>query len=904
MNQVHVINHTHWDREWFLTHEYTTAWIPSLIDSIERLVDANPGYSFLYDGQTLAIEDLLGSRPEYRDRVKALVADGNLTIGPLYSQPDWRMCSGELHMRNIEFGRNDAIALGGDPKVGWMVDTFGHLSQAPQMLAQFGIHAAYVWRGVPEMSPVFRWRGADGTEVIGVDLFGGYRNLYGITKTADIAVDRLVTEVTKLAPSYDGLPIPLFDGYDLDTEPEDPVRHYEQVGVPTAIELLASSPAGYVDAIAAAADDAPVIAGELLSGKYGSTFPGSLSARTYLKVLHHDAEVALFHRAEAITSLARAVEGRASIAAEAFDRRARELLQNGVHDCLCGVSIDQVHERMERSYRSVIEWADSTAAAAAGSLVGRLEPGTYAVSTTSIPQQSILRAAGNVVQVTTAGIGVTAAVEHPVTTIEAPADRFEWTNDHYRAAVESDQLSIEGMGPLVGFVIREDTGDTYSSEPGPAFGELTPVGGWAIVDTSPVDTTLGCTFSCQNDGRSIEATVLVRFDAGPLIDMTVELDSNGTGFRIDARFETGLVTNSVSASMPFDVVTRPHDDTNLLGFDVDPELAAILMGQREVDTVTEYPMHDFVALSAAGRTRAILAQGVRSYRTDAVGGIEICLRRSVEWLALSGLKLRSGDAGPAMYVPGARCERKITHRIGLAMLDGDMSSAQPVLAGLADAFHRPPLIARVQAGAAQSGAVRDGAAARADAGLDSIWQSSDLVVSSLRPGSDRSTVIARVYNPSGSIVPLDEASSLAARQIAEIEISMPALVPTTDGPVQVLNPVGVRVGASRSRPSPETMTELSNRIAALGGELDKVIVDLDGTTGADRYRLTHRRYVIEREWLELRLSLELNERRAASADLVSIPDAPDPVIADIGARLNELRVNRRIYDYVVQALAT
>ena len=73
------------------------------------------------------------------------------------------------------------------------------------------------------MAPLFVWEGADGTRVPTIDLFGGYRNLYGVTKTAEIAVDRLVAEDDKLVPAYGELPIPLFDGYDLDTDPQDPV---------------------------------------------------------------------------------------------------------------------------------------------------------------------------------------------------------------------------------------------------------------------------------------------------------------------------------------------------------------------------------------------------------------------------------------------------------------------------------------------------------------------------------------------------------------------------------------------------------------------------------------------------------------------------------------------------------
>ena len=46
-------------------------------------------------------------------------------------------------------------------KTGWMVDTFGHISQSPQIHRLFGIDSVFVWRGVPELEPYFNWFGAD-----------------------------------------------------------------------------------------------------------------------------------------------------------------------------------------------------------------------------------------------------------------------------------------------------------------------------------------------------------------------------------------------------------------------------------------------------------------------------------------------------------------------------------------------------------------------------------------------------------------------------------------------------------------------------------------------------------------------------------------------------------------------
>ncbi len=897
MTSVHIINHTHWDREWFLTHEYTTAWIPDLIDSLVQRASENPDYEFLFDGQTLAIEDLGNSRPEYRNIVQELVEAGNLQIGPVYSQPDWRIVGGELLLRNVLYGVDDAESLGGRPEVAWLVDTFGHISQAPQILTLAGVRAAFVWRGVPEMVPWFSWQGADGTRLPTVDLFGGYRNLYGVTRTPEIAVDRLVAEVNKLAPHYGAVPIPLFDGYDLDTEPEDPISYYAGADLPPSLDLVASSPGAYIDALAGLAHDVPAIQGELLSGRYGATFPGSLSTRAYLKVLHHDAEVALLRRAEPLATLAGA-RGAASTEPGVFEALSRTLLQNGVHDCLCGVSIDQVHERMERSYRQILAWVAEQERSAADAILAGFAPGTYAISTNPMPVGAVLRAAGAVHAVAPVGVGVTPVLRSvPVETSGAKIQRASWSNEHYAAEVDADGLRVDGAGRLR-FVVRPDAGDTYSSEPGGILGDLSPDGPLVEEEQSLLHRRVSVPLRLRTATIDVTAQVSFTFDAGPLIGVDIHLDSTGTGYRLDAVLGTGIDTDSVHAGMPFDIVERPHTDSHLLDHDIDPALAAVLMGQRETGRVDEFPFHGFVAQQGQDRTVAILAAGCRSY-SSARGRLAVTLRRSIDWLALSGLPHRAGDAGPAMYVPGARCERELTHRLAIGVHDGSVEDLVPHN----EAFQNPPLVATVPHGPANG---------------PRVWTvlTEDVPLSSLSKSNGRT--LARLYNPTGRGLPLREVRSLVtplgqdlgtahtigAKKIVSAAVASGAPPAATGdaGDVTVLNPTAVRVGPSRSHPDGDVLAAMEHRIHLLAEEIARNGESLAASKGREQLHLQHRHYVLDRERLELKLSLTLNRRLADSTGEVSIGDDPEPDIAELGWSLNELRIQRRIYDYVVQAL--
>ena len=239
---------------------------------------------------------------------------------------------------------------------GWLVDTFGHTSQTPQLHHLFGLNSVFVWRGVPRLEPYFQWQGANGQSLFTIDLFGGYRNLYGVTHVPEVAIKRLQTEATKLRPFYPTPDIPLFDGYDLEQTPEDPMSFYKSLkDLPSDIELREASPAEFAATVSQKLHDLPIINGELNSGKYGATFPGTFSARTYLKVMDRDCEHLLYNVAEPLAVLAY-LKGR-PYNSHQYESWGRMLLQNTVHDCICGVSIDQVHEKMEYSYRQVFDAA-------------------------------------------------------------------------------------------------------------------------------------------------------------------------------------------------------------------------------------------------------------------------------------------------------------------------------------------------------------------------------------------------------------------------------------------------------------------------------------------------------------------------------------------------------------------
>ena len=440
---VSVIHHTHWDREWFLTYVYTSRWIPKLIKKLEEITSTNKDYTYLLDGQTLVIDDLLAINKNYLPKVKKLIKSGNLIIGPYFCQPDWRLVAGESLLRNLELGVNDMQKLGGKNYTGWLVDTFGHISQTPQIHKLFNIDSIYVWRGVRTLSPVFNWLSPDNSKVTAINLIGGYRNLYGVTKFEVFALDRILGEVTKLQNFYKDvpIPIPLFNGYDLEFDPEDTISFYKKYQKELDnlnIKMESATPESYAQKINKL-KTSETISGELMSGKYASVFSGTLSTRTYLKVLNNLLEELIYKIYEPLLVLAATLD----IDLEKYikdDEKSLKLLLSGqTHDCICGVSIDMVHERMEYAFEQLYNKYAKKIKSLLEEIMQNFKTGLYSYNTSSFNYEKWVSCNGSLCKIDNKSIGLTSVKEILPIEIasEILADNFKWKNEFYSAQLSN-----------------------------------------------------------------------------------------------------------------------------------------------------------------------------------------------------------------------------------------------------------------------------------------------------------------------------------------------------------------------------------------------------------------------------------------------------------------------------------
>ena len=67
---VHLIPHTHWDREWYLPLALFQAKLVPVLDEALELLESDATQRVTLDGQTVLLEDYFTFRPEARDRVR------------------------------------------------------------------------------------------------------------------------------------------------------------------------------------------------------------------------------------------------------------------------------------------------------------------------------------------------------------------------------------------------------------------------------------------------------------------------------------------------------------------------------------------------------------------------------------------------------------------------------------------------------------------------------------------------------------------------------------------------------------------------------------------------------------------------------------------------------------------
>ena len=170
---VHLICTAHIDPVWMWGWEEGLRETISTFHTAVALLEEFPEFVFNHN-ESLLYEWAEEYDPPLFDRIKTLVKSGRWNItGGWYLQPDLNLTGGETLVRVILEGRRYfAEKFGVRPPVSYNFDSFGHPNSVPKLLRHSGfsmyIHCRPVEAQLALPAPFYRWRSADGSEILAV----------------------------------------------------------------------------------------------------------------------------------------------------------------------------------------------------------------------------------------------------------------------------------------------------------------------------------------------------------------------------------------------------------------------------------------------------------------------------------------------------------------------------------------------------------------------------------------------------------------------------------------------------------------------------------------------------------------------------------------------------------------
>ncbi len=353
-DKVHIVPHFHWDREWYFTAEESKILLVNDMEEVLEMLEQRQDYPyFVLDGQTSILEDYFSAAPENRERVKALVRQGKLIIGPWYTQTDEMVVGGESIVRNLLYGMKDCREFGEAMMIGYLPDSFGQSARMPQILNGFNIERSMFWRGTSERMGTdkteFYWKDDDGSQVLVQLLPLGY----AIGKYLPVQKEALKQRMSKYMPvlekgaatghilvpnGHDQMPVQKDISEVMDTMRE----------LYPGKEFFLSRYEDVFDAVEQEGERLDTLKGEFLDGKYMRVHRSIFSSRADLKSANTRIENKLANLLEPLASIA----FRLGFAYHQglIEAIWKELMKNHAHDSIGCCCSDKVHRAIGDRY--------------------------------------------------------------------------------------------------------------------------------------------------------------------------------------------------------------------------------------------------------------------------------------------------------------------------------------------------------------------------------------------------------------------------------------------------------------------------------------------------------------------------------------------------------------------------
>ncbi len=353
MKKVHIVNHTHWDREWYFTTMDALVLSDNLFSQVLEELEKNEDAKFCLDGQSSIVDDYIRLNPNDLQRIRNLVEKKQLHIGPWYTQTDGFFVGEESFIRNLSIGLKDSKKYGAPMMVGYLPDTFGINAQMPTILENCGLDNIVFWRGINFKkhvnSPYFTWRGLGDSEITAINLVDGYGTAAHLNATDDYINERLLPATKKIENLTDFDEILIPSGGDQLEIIKDLPMILDDVSTKTNYEYKVSDYETYLEYLRKR-NDLPNYQGEFREPVSTRAHKSIGSVRYDIKHTNFLIEQKLIKRVEPLIAIASFYN--IKVSKELLDIAWKKILEGHAHDSMGGcvsddVAIDILHRMKE-----------------------------------------------------------------------------------------------------------------------------------------------------------------------------------------------------------------------------------------------------------------------------------------------------------------------------------------------------------------------------------------------------------------------------------------------------------------------------------------------------------------------------------------------------------------------------
>ncbi|WP_300385463.1 glycoside hydrolase family 38 C-terminal domain-containing protein [Clostridium sp.] len=341
MKKIHVYSHTHWDYEWYFTSNESIIQLVYHMDEVIDALENGVLENYLLDGQLSIVEEYLKFAPSNYERVKKLVEEDKLIIGPWYTQTDELIIDGESIVRNLFYGIKCASKLGKHMKIGYLPDSFGQTKDLPKILNGFDIKRSIFWRGVAKdicPSREFRWNSEDGSSLLVYNIKDGY--FYGGNLIYSDDVETVEKKILDGSIS-DNLLLPVGgDQRYVDYNLKERIKYYQEK-TKNDFEYVESSCDKFFDELEKETN-LQEIEGEFVNPSNSKIHRSIYSSRYDHKYLNDKIERKLIHKLEPLMVIAQNLGLDPKV--EMIEEIWKKLLMNHAHDSACGCNSDKTND--------------------------------------------------------------------------------------------------------------------------------------------------------------------------------------------------------------------------------------------------------------------------------------------------------------------------------------------------------------------------------------------------------------------------------------------------------------------------------------------------------------------------------------------------------------------------------